>query len=81
MTGSTVIMLQVVGRINKAGVIHRRTMTAYTTRGRRYFTCMILRRMRRKVGRYPAMALTAIASRRTRQLGRCAMTDITVVML
>ena len=56
-------------------------MTAGATRSRRYLARMVLRRMRRKVARYTAMALRTITRSSTRQLGRGTMADITVVML
>ena len=81
MTGAARIMLQIISRIYKVCIIHRCTMTAYTTGMTRYLRGMILGCMRCKVTDYTTVTLVTIAGRSYRQLRSSIMTHVTAVML
>ena len=81
MTGCTAVMLLVVRSIYKVSVIHRLAMTAAAFRLQCYLGRVVLRRMRRKVARYAAMTLRAVACSLNRGVRRAVMANCTVVML
>ena len=81
MADRTAVMLLCVRSIYKVSVINRLGMTAATFCLQRYLICMVLRRMGTEVDHHTSMTLRTITGCRTRQLGPCVMTGITVVML
>ena len=81
MTGRTIIVLQVIGNVNKVCVVDCCAVTVHTPGRRGDLSRVILGCMGAEITGDTAVTLATITGSRTGQLGGVVVTDVAVVVL